>query len=484
MAPIVSIVIPLYNAGRFIGEALGSLVRQTMDDWECVVIDDGSTDGGHRAVEDFARGERRVRLVRQANAGQSAARNRGIDLTSGRFLVFLDNDDLLTPRALERLVVEAERDGAGAAHGGAAWIDESGADLGWSFEPTAPRVGLNELLAHGRFNTCSQMIARERLGGDRFRSRFDGVEDHDLWLRLAARGVRWNAAGEVVCAYRLRATSDSRRFERIARTHDAVLREGFALARRSPPVGADASPARERAVLGRTALHYATAMALGDASGRFERSTGLLTSLGTSAPIHAADAATAAYWALPYADCRSPRVWTGPGMDAARLSRAAHRWWRALTEAGLAAEDLPARARRALAEQCVPAEEVARALVDGLAPGRAVVVLGLGRQSHWVVRELAARGVPCRARDHALPEGRSGHLAGCVRIEVDPIDAPFDAGATHVMTVGDDRAFLARLPARLSVRRWAEARAALVDRAEDRLSPFWNEDGQRRGAAA
>lgn len=484
MTPVVSVVIPLFNARRFIGDALGSLVAQTMTDWEAVVVDDGSTDGGHEVVARAACEDPRIRLVRQANAGQSSARNAGIEGSAGRFLVFLDNDDWLMPGALARLVSEAERSAHGAAHGAAAWHDESGAALGWTFDPTSPRIGLSELLAHGRFITASQIVARETLGADRFRPRHDGVEDHDLWLRLATKGVVWSAVGETVCAYRLRATSDSRRYARIARVHSSVLREAFELARASPQHEADCSTQREARVLLRTALHYATATALHDPSPELDRAAAIfLESSPGSCRLSPEDGALAAYWALPYADCRAPSVWSEPGLNGARLSRAAHLWWRRCAELGWADDEFPASARAALARLAVSPELVARRLADSCEPGRPVVVLGLGRQAPPVVRELARRGIAFTARDHAVPPGTRELSVGGETVPTAEAESTFDPRAVHLMTVAEDSSFLARLPSGLSVVRWSDAAAALAGEVERRLSPFWTES-PGRGAAA
>jgi len=485
MAPTVSVIIPLFNARRFIGDALESLARQTMNDWEAMVVDDGSTDSGHEVVERAAGADPRVRLVRQANAGQSAARNAGIDATNGRFILFLDNDDWLRSDALARLVAEAEGSAHGAAHGAAAWHAEDGTDLHWTFEPTCPRTGLNELLAHGRFITASQIIARETLGAERFNSDHDGVEDHDLWLRLAARGVSWSAIGEPVCAYRLRASSDSRRYARIARVHRAVLREGFARARSENGTGVDASEGRESGVLLRTALHYATACALHDPSPDLQQAAQVFAD---NRPVEGCttpeDAAIAAYWALPYADCVAPGVWGEPGMHGARLSRVAHLWWRRVADLGWAeGADFSARSRRALARLAVSPERVAGALVDRCEAGQPIVVLGLGRQAPAVVHELRRRGLSFAARDHALPAGTTVHTVGGVAVPVQESGAPFDPSATCIMTVADDEGFLKRLPKGLTPVRWSRECERLVDEVERRLSPFWT-DSLQRGAAA
>lgn len=93
----VSVIIPLYNARRYIGEAIQSVLDQTLAATEIIVVDDGSTDGGDAIVHEYAQ----VRYVSQANGGIGAARNAGARLATGDYFAFLDADDLWEPNKLE-----------------------------------------------------------------------------------------------------------------------------------------------------------------------------------------------------------------------------------------------------------------------------------------------------------------------------------------------------------------------------------------------
>ncbi|WP_258053303.1 glycosyltransferase family A protein [Streptomyces sp. Ru72] len=110
--PVVSVVIPCHDYARYLPDAVSSVVAQTFRDWELVIVDDGSTDD----TAEVAKGliarhpDRRIRLLRQANAGVSAARNTGIEAAAGRYILPLDADDVIAPTMLEKTVAVLDGD--------------------------------------------------------------------------------------------------------------------------------------------------------------------------------------------------------------------------------------------------------------------------------------------------------------------------------------------------------------------------------------
>ncbi len=107
-APLVSVIMPTYNYGRYIADAVRSILAQTFGDFEIVVVDDGSTDNTPEILAGMA--EPRLRVIRQENAGTPAARNRGREMAQGQYITWLDADDMWRPTFLERhlAVLEAE----------------------------------------------------------------------------------------------------------------------------------------------------------------------------------------------------------------------------------------------------------------------------------------------------------------------------------------------------------------------------------------
>lgn len=204
-APAISVIVPTYNYGRFIGGAIESLRAQTRPDWECVVVDDGSTDDTAEVVAGFAARDPRVRLLRQENRRQAAARNNGLRHSSGRYVQFLDADDLIEPRKLELQAEHLERHpGAGIVYGDARFFptEDPGARLHTMYGEDRPwQPGLSgegaevllPLLRHNSVMIGATLVRREvveRVGA--FDEELPAIEDWHYWLRCAAAGVRFD----------------------------------------------------------------------------------------------------------------------------------------------------------------------------------------------------------------------------------------------------------------------------------------------------
>jgi glycosyltransferase involved in cell wall biosynthesis len=207
---LISVIMPAYNTAAYIGEAIDSVLRQTTRDWEVIVVDDGSTDGTAEVVESAA--ESRVRLIRQAHAGVSAARNRGAAAARGEYFLFLDSDDRLRPDALERLAGQlAARPDGGMAYGELATISDDGRLRHGGRPVFGPRPSgriLSTLLAGGFMVTGMALLRAEgfrRSGG--FDESLRLSQDWEFLCRVAAREVILYLQGPPVLEYRLRQAS-------------------------------------------------------------------------------------------------------------------------------------------------------------------------------------------------------------------------------------------------------------------------------------
>ena len=111
MQPKVSIIIPCYNQAKFLPKAISSLQAQTLEAWECIVVDDGSTDNTSEVASNIALTEPRVRLIQKQNGGLASTRNMGMQYAKGTYIQFLDADDTISPEKLERQVSIMEQKG-------------------------------------------------------------------------------------------------------------------------------------------------------------------------------------------------------------------------------------------------------------------------------------------------------------------------------------------------------------------------------------
>ncbi len=228
MPPRYSIVCAAYNVERYIDATIASVVAQSESDWEMVIVDDGSTD----ATADRIRGhaDRRIRLIRQANGGPSAARNAGIAASRGARLLMLDADDLLHPAALASLGAALDAGGAIASYGQCRVIADDGRVLGrvYRSRPGYPPSGdvLPFLLTRNLFvnggHVCFEGAVVRGLGG--FRADLLVREDYEYWCRLAARGpIVYIGDEPPVLDYRLRPGSQYRRLGRDPAQHARVI---------------------------------------------------------------------------------------------------------------------------------------------------------------------------------------------------------------------------------------------------------------------
>jgi glycosyltransferase involved in cell wall biosynthesis len=188
--PFFSVIIPVYNRAEALRAALRSVLDQTFQDFEIIVVDDGSQDDPRAVAESFQDG--RLRLIRQVNAGGGAARNTGIDNANGRFLAFLDSDDVFLPHHLgnmHRLLTESH-DLVGYAP---VWVDR-GAGPAFLKPPRSILPGeemAQYLLCDRGFTQTSTMVAPLRAAKQvRFNEHLRAAEDTDFAIRLHVAGWR------------------------------------------------------------------------------------------------------------------------------------------------------------------------------------------------------------------------------------------------------------------------------------------------------
>jgi len=212
--PLVSVIIPCHNYAAYVSEAIESVRVQTYDNWECVIVNDGSSDNSVEVITRAIDGDNRFKLINQNNCGVAQARNRGAVESKGQYLMFLDADDVLYPYAIEKLLPTLQKDRAvGQVYGKLAILENGNVsqripDWPGEFDVNAQLQGRNQV------PSCN-LMRREaffRAGG--FRQHTAPQEDAELWARIPLIGYYTvMATKEPVYKYRIHpgaATSDIR----------------------------------------------------------------------------------------------------------------------------------------------------------------------------------------------------------------------------------------------------------------------------------
>ncbi len=190
MDELVSIIVPVYNAEKFILETIASVAAQTYPHWELLLVEDGSSDGTVAAIEEYVRlkKEKRVRLIRQpSNMGAARARNRGLREAQGRYIAYLDADDLWAPRKLELQLGFMEEQGAAFSFTGYEFADEKARGTG-KVVRVPKTLSYRQALSNTTIFTTTVMFDTERISKGLLEMPVMKSEDTALWWKVLRSG--------------------------------------------------------------------------------------------------------------------------------------------------------------------------------------------------------------------------------------------------------------------------------------------------------
>jgi len=192
--PVISVLMPVYNAEKFLKEAIESILRQTFTSFEFIIINDGSTDSSLEIIEEFAKRDSRIKYINRKNKGLIESLNEGIEISQGKYIARMDSDDVSFPKRLEVQYEFLEQNSEYVVVGSRViLIDEDGDEL-------CPMVNLfsNKDIDSAHINNLTNgavivhptaMIRRSslvKIGG--YRHDYKNAEDIDVWLRLSELG--------------------------------------------------------------------------------------------------------------------------------------------------------------------------------------------------------------------------------------------------------------------------------------------------------
>jgi glycosyltransferase involved in cell wall biosynthesis len=203
--PLFSIIMPVYNRAEKVGPSLQSIIDQTYEDWEAIIIDDGSDDGEELKAVVAALNDPRFSYIRRQNGGGSAARNTGIDAATGRFIAFLDSDDKFLGERLARSreIIDSERSGDLVIY--SRYVIERGVGRQWTRPSRGHRPGerIDEyvMCTEGTVRTSAVTLSTSLAQRVRFDETLPSSQDTDFAVRCASSGAKFVFLPEVLMVY-------------------------------------------------------------------------------------------------------------------------------------------------------------------------------------------------------------------------------------------------------------------------------------------
>jgi glycosyltransferase involved in cell wall biosynthesis len=205
---LVSVIIPNYNCSAFIAQAVESVLSQSFRDWELIIADDRSTDGSAEIARNYAKKDRRIRFLQTPSHSGSplAPRNLALKYAAGRYIAFLDSDDLWLPRKLEKQIPLFARENTAVVFSDYEKIAENGRRSG-RIVRAPPAVNHRRLLKGNCIGNLTAIYDTGKTGKVFFRHPHH--EDYVLWLEILEKGFMAENTGTVEALYRVRAGSVS-----------------------------------------------------------------------------------------------------------------------------------------------------------------------------------------------------------------------------------------------------------------------------------
>ena len=227
-SPLVSIVIPTYNHAPMLQRALATVVEQTYQNWNAIVVNNFSTDNTLEVVAAF--NDPRIQCVNFRNNGViGASRNEGIALATGKYVAFLDSDDTWFPTKLEQCV-EILESGSDLVCHAEYWIDESGKSRLVAYGPSEAATHHNLIYKGNRISTSATVVRTallKEVHGFDVAPELISTEDYDLWIRLAAKSDKFAFISEPLGEYHRHDNNVSANIEKHLAAELALLEKHF-----------------------------------------------------------------------------------------------------------------------------------------------------------------------------------------------------------------------------------------------------------------
>jgi len=200
---LISIVTPMYNGEKFVSQTIESVLAQTYRNWEMVIVDDGSKDNSAAIVANYAEKDSRIRLIQQSNSGSAAARNHALREANGRYICFLDADDLWDSQFLEKQFDFLQQQDAALVYCSYRRIDVNGQEILKPFI-VPPKVNYKGLLKTCSISCLTAMFDKTKIGEIYFNESLKSMrDDFVFWLTILKRIDNAYGNPDVLASYRV-----------------------------------------------------------------------------------------------------------------------------------------------------------------------------------------------------------------------------------------------------------------------------------------
>lgn len=221
---LVSIIMPTYNCGKFIGETIDAILKQTYTNWEVIIVDDCSFDNTKEIVASYTEKDKRIKYYGfEVNSGAAKARTKAMELAKGEYIAFCDSDDLWLPKKLEKQLAFMKENGYAFSCTAYEKVDEEGLPLNRVIK-TVEKVDYNRLLLDCPVGNSTVMYSVKKMGKFKvpnIRKRNDDA----LWLQMLKKEKYIWGMPDILMKYRIRRNSISSNKWKLIRYHWILYRE-------------------------------------------------------------------------------------------------------------------------------------------------------------------------------------------------------------------------------------------------------------------
>ncbi|WP_066351163.1 glycosyltransferase family 2 protein [Aliarcobacter skirrowii] len=224
MSDLVSIITPSYKSERFISQTIDSVLAQTYQKWEMIIVDDVSPDNSNKIIEEYCKKDSRIKLIKlEKNSGPAVARNRAIEEAQGRYIAFLDADDLWKPEKLEKQIMFMEEKNCALSYSAYETMSEEG-ELQNKYINPPLKISYKDLLKSNHIGCLTAIYDTQKIGKV-YMPNISKRQDYGLWLKILRKTGFAYGLEESLGVYRIMSNSVSSNKFKLLKYHFKLFTE-------------------------------------------------------------------------------------------------------------------------------------------------------------------------------------------------------------------------------------------------------------------